>query len=114
MLKACLAALLMLAGMGSATATDVPLDASQLLEQGQQAGQAPVLLDVRGADEYRDSHIAVRSIFRWTSWPAAQAFSACPATARSWCIASPGNAPLGHRKRLHRWAIPMCDCWTAV
>jgi len=57
MLKAYLAALLMLAGMSTATAADVPLDASQLLQR-QQAGQAPQLLDVRGADEYRDGHIA--------------------------------------------------------
>ena len=57
MLKAHLAALLMLAGMGTATAANVPLDASQLLQR-QQAGQAPVLVDVRGADEYRDGHIA--------------------------------------------------------
>ncbi|HEX3123064.1 MAG TPA: rhodanese-like domain-containing protein, partial [Rhodanobacteraceae bacterium] len=58
MLKAHLAALLMLAGMSSATAAaDAPLDASQLLQR-QQSGQAPVLLDVRGSDEYRDGHIA--------------------------------------------------------
>ena len=57
MLKACLAALLMLAGMGTASAADGPLDASQL-RQRQQAGQAPVLVDVRGSDEYRDGHIA--------------------------------------------------------
>lgn len=57
MLKAHLAALLMLAGMGTATAADAPYDASQLLQR-QQAGQAPVLLDVRESDEYLDGHIA--------------------------------------------------------
>ena len=57
MLKGLLAALLMLAGMRSAAAADAPLDAGQLLQR-QQAGQAPLVLDVRGADEYRDGHIA--------------------------------------------------------
>ena len=57
MLKGLLAALLMLAGMCIATAADAPLDAGQLLQR-QQAGQAPVLLDVRTSDEYRDGHIA--------------------------------------------------------
>ncbi|GAB2799551.1 rhodanese-like domain-containing protein [Dyella kyungheensis] len=57
MLKGLLAALLMLAGMRSAVAADAPLDAGQLLQR-QQAGQAPLLLDVRSADEYRDGHIA--------------------------------------------------------
>jgi len=57
MLKGLLAALLMLAGMRSAAAADAPMDAGQLLQR-QQAGQAPLLLDVRSADEYRDGHIA--------------------------------------------------------
>jgi len=57
MLKATLAALLMLAGLCSAHAADAPLDAAQLLQR-QQAGQAPLLLDVRHADEYADGHIA--------------------------------------------------------
>jgi len=57
MLKATLAALLMLLGMCSAMAADAPLDAAQLLQR-QQAGQAPLLLDVRHADEYADGHIA--------------------------------------------------------
>jgi rhodanese-related sulfurtransferase len=57
MLKGLLAALLMLAGMRSAAAADAALDAGQLLQR-QQAGQAPMLLDVRSADEYRDGHIA--------------------------------------------------------
>ena len=57
MLKGLLAALLMLAGMRSAAAADAALDAGQLTQR-QQAGQAPMLLDVRSADEYRDGHIA--------------------------------------------------------
>ncbi|MGO4502385.1 MULTISPECIES: rhodanese-like domain-containing protein [unclassified Dyella] len=57
MLKAHLAALLMLAGMGTAIGADAPINASQLLQR-QQAGQAPVLVDVRGSDEYLDGHIA--------------------------------------------------------
>jgi phage shock protein E len=48
---------LCLAGLGVAMATETPLAASQLVER-QQAGQAPLLLDVRRADEYRDGHIA--------------------------------------------------------
>ncbi|QNK02785.1 rhodanese-like domain-containing protein [Dyella telluris] len=47
----------LLAGMGSALAADAPLDPAQLLER-QQAGQAPLLLDVRRSDEYADGHIA--------------------------------------------------------
>lgn len=57
MLKATLAALLMLAGLCSAMAADAPLDAAQLLQR-QQAGQAPLVLDVRHADEYAGGHIA--------------------------------------------------------
>lgn len=57
MLKASLAALVMLLGMCSAMAADAPLDAAQLLQR-QQAGQAPLLLDVRHTDEYADGHIA--------------------------------------------------------
>jgi phage shock protein E len=52
-----LAVLLTLAGANVAMATEVPLAAAQLVEQ-QQAGHAPLLLDVRHADEYRDGHIA--------------------------------------------------------
>jgi len=47
----------MLACANVAMATDDPLAAGQLLES-QQAGQAPLVLDVRRADEYRDGHIA--------------------------------------------------------
>ncbi|MHA6204650.1 rhodanese-like domain-containing protein [Dyella soli] len=56
MRNAHLAVLLMLAGASAATAADVPLAAGQLMEL-QQAGQAPLVLDVRHADEYRDGHI---------------------------------------------------------
>jgi rhodanese-related sulfurtransferase len=42
---------------GIAAADDEPLAAAQLIQR-QQAGQTPVLLDVRHADEYRDGHIA--------------------------------------------------------
>ena len=42
---------------GAAMAAEAPLAAPQLVER-QQAGQAPLLLDVRHADEYRDGHIA--------------------------------------------------------
>ncbi len=56
-LKAALLAGWLLVGMGSAMAADAPIDASQLLLR-QQAGQAPVLLDVRHTDEYADGHIA--------------------------------------------------------
>lgn len=52
-----LAALVALAGATVASATDAPLAAKQLVER-QQAAQAPLLLDVRHADEYRDGHIA--------------------------------------------------------
>lgn len=52
-----LAVLFMLACANVAMATDDPLAAGQLLES-QQAGQAPLVLDVRRADEYRDGHIA--------------------------------------------------------
>jgi len=38
-------------------AADEPLAAAQLIQR-QQAGQAPVLLDVRHTDEYHDGHIA--------------------------------------------------------
>lgn len=51
------AALLLMLGVTSAAAADAALSATQLREQ-QQAGQAPLLLDVRGTDEYRDGHIA--------------------------------------------------------
>jgi rhodanese-related sulfurtransferase len=57
MRKGLLVALLMVAGMGFASAADAPLDAGQLLQR-QQAGQAPLVLDVRHADEYADGHIA--------------------------------------------------------
>ena len=57
MLKGLLAALLMLAGMCTATAADAPLGAGQLLQR-QQAGQSSVLLDVRTSEEYLDGHIA--------------------------------------------------------
>ncbi|HEY2624529.1 rhodanese-like domain-containing protein [Dyella sp. Tek66A03] len=57
MRNASLAALLMLAGASVAMATDVPLAAEQLVQQ-QQTGQAPLLLDVRHTDEFRDGHIA--------------------------------------------------------
>lgn len=46
-----------LAAQGVATAAEAPLAAAQLADR-QQAGQAPLLLDVRRADEYRDGHIA--------------------------------------------------------
>ncbi|HET6552770.1 MAG TPA: rhodanese-like domain-containing protein [Dyella sp.] len=56
--RACfVAASLMLAVASAAMATDAALSATQLVER-QQAGQAPLLLDVRRADEYRDGHIA--------------------------------------------------------
>ncbi|MBV8156804.1 MAG: rhodanese-like domain-containing protein [Dyella sp.] len=54
---ALLAGLFALAGATVALATEAPLAATQLMER-QQAGQAPLLLDVRHADEYRDGHIA--------------------------------------------------------
>lgn len=47
----------LLLGASLAQAADAPIDAAQLLER-QQAGQAPVLLDVRHTDEYADGHIA--------------------------------------------------------
>ncbi|WP_158543460.1 rhodanese-like domain-containing protein [Dyella solisilvae] len=40
-----------------AIAADAPLSPTQLVER-QQAGQAPLLLDVRHTDEYRADHIA--------------------------------------------------------
>ncbi|AHX14662.1 phage-shock protein [Dyella jiangningensis] len=46
-----------LAVQGAVMAAEAPLAAPQLVER-QQAGQAPLLLDVRHADEYRDGHIA--------------------------------------------------------
>lgn len=52
-----LAVLLLLAGASAAMATDAPLSAERLV-QLQQAGQAPLLLDVRHADEFRAGHIA--------------------------------------------------------
>ncbi|WP_430387456.1 rhodanese-like domain-containing protein [Dyella sp. 20L07] len=52
-----LSVLLLLAGANVAAAADAPLAAAQLVAR-QQAGQAPLLLDVRHADEYRDGHIA--------------------------------------------------------
>ena len=55
--KATLVAGWWLAGAGVAMAADAPIDAAQLLER-QQAGQAPLVLDVRHADEYADGHIA--------------------------------------------------------
>lgn len=50
---------MLVASMFSAAvlAADEPLAAAQLIQR-QQAGQAPVLLDVRHVDEYRDGHIA--------------------------------------------------------
>ncbi|WP_243042608.1 rhodanese-like domain-containing protein [Dyella sedimenti] len=52
-----LAAFFLLAVAAVAMATDAPLTVGQLVER-QQAGHAPLLLDVRHADEYRDGHIA--------------------------------------------------------
>lgn len=57
MRNALLAVLLMLAGVSPAMATDAPMAAGQLVQQ-QQAGRAPLLLDVRHADEFHDGHIA--------------------------------------------------------
>jgi rhodanese-related sulfurtransferase len=57
MRKGLMALFLVLAGMGSASAAEAPLTAGQLVER-QQAGQAPLLLDVRHTDEYLDGHIA--------------------------------------------------------
>lgn len=51
------AACLLLTFAGAASAQEAPLTQSELLHL-QQAGQAPVLLDVRRVDEYRDGHIA--------------------------------------------------------
>lgn len=42
---------------GATFAADEPLAAAQLIQR-QHDGQAPVLLDVRHVDEYRDGHIA--------------------------------------------------------
>lgn len=52
-----LATLAMLGAATAAMASDAPLAPSRLVER-QQAGQAPLLLDVRHPDEYRDGHIA--------------------------------------------------------
>ncbi|WP_114241315.1 rhodanese-like domain-containing protein [Dyella sp. C9] len=52
-----LAAVLLLVGANAAIAGDAPLAATQLVQE-QQAGHAPLLLDVRHADEFRDGHIA--------------------------------------------------------
>lgn len=52
-----LAVLLVLAGASVAMAAEAPLSVGQLAQR-QQTGQAPVVLDVRHADEYRDGHIA--------------------------------------------------------
>ncbi len=52
-----LAVLLMLAGPHAVMAADAPLTTAQLVEL-QHAGQAPMLLDVRRADEFHDGHIA--------------------------------------------------------
>ena len=52
-----LAGLFALASATAAMATEAPLAATQLVER-QQTGQAPLLLDVRHADEFRDGHIA--------------------------------------------------------
>ncbi|WP_109125227.1 rhodanese-like domain-containing protein [Dyella sp. C11] len=57
MFKGLLAAWLMLVGLSVAHAAEAPVDAAQLLER-QQAGRAPLLLDVRRTEEYRDGHIA--------------------------------------------------------
>jgi phage shock protein E len=57
MRRALLAVLLMLAGVGPTMALDAPVAARQLV-QLQQAGHAPVLLDVRHTDEFHDGHIA--------------------------------------------------------
>lgn len=51
------AACLLFAVAGLACAQEAPLTQPELLRL-QQAGQAPLLLDVRRADEYRDGHIA--------------------------------------------------------
>ncbi|TBR40466.1 MULTISPECIES: rhodanese-like domain-containing protein [Dyella] len=51
---AALVILLVLAG--AAGAADAPLARTELIQR-QQAGQAPFLLDVRRADEFRDGHI---------------------------------------------------------
>jgi len=52
-----LAVLLSLAVAQAVMAADAPLTSAQLVER-QQAGQAPVLLDVRRTEEFRDGHIA--------------------------------------------------------
>jgi phage shock protein E len=57
LLQALLLAGGLLAGSSWARAADAPIDAAKLLER-QQAGQAPLLLDVRHADEYSQGHIA--------------------------------------------------------
>lgn len=57
MRKAPLAVLLMLAGASPAMATDAPVAAAQWV-QWQQAGHAPLLLDVRHTDEFHDGHMA--------------------------------------------------------
>lgn len=51
---AALVILLVLAG--AAGAADAPLSRAELIQR-QQAGQAPFLLDVRHADEFRDGHV---------------------------------------------------------
>jgi phage shock protein E len=57
MRSAPLAVLLMLAAASPAMAADAPLVAGQLAQM-QQAGHAPLLLDVRHTDEFHDGHIA--------------------------------------------------------
>lgn len=52
-----MAAGILLAFVAAASAQEAPLTQAELLRL-QQAGQAPVLLDVRRVDEYRDGHIA--------------------------------------------------------
>lgn len=52
-----LAVLLLLLAASAAAAADAPVTAEQVVEL-QQTGHAPVLLDVRHADEFHDGHIA--------------------------------------------------------
>lgn len=53
----CAVAGLLLAAAGLATAQEAPLAPTELVAL-QRAGRAPLLLDVRRADEYREGHIA--------------------------------------------------------
>lgn len=56
-MRRALLALLILLAAAETLAADAPLSADQLIQR-QRADQAPLLLDVRHADEYRDGHIA--------------------------------------------------------